>query len=111
MPGSRRLAGTVEVRQTAANAEEEIMTIVAWLVVGIIAGLVARAVVPGEIGGGLLTDLGVGIVGAILGGWLGSMFLGTGHVTGINVQSIIIAICGALVLLFILRVLTPRRGI
>ena len=60
------------------------MDILAWIVVGIIAGFLAKAVVPGEGPGGVLGDLVVGVIGAILGGWLFNFF---GHVgaTGLNV--------------------------
>jgi uncharacterized membrane protein YeaQ/YmgE (transglycosylase-associated protein family) len=85
------------------------MSILAWLVVGLIAGFLARYVVPGEGPGGILGDLVVGVVGAILGGWLFNAF---GHVgaTGINLYSIIVAFVGAVVLLLILRLFSRRTA-
>jgi uncharacterized membrane protein YeaQ/YmgE (transglycosylase-associated protein family) len=82
--------------------------IIAWIVVGIIAGFLAKAVVPGQGPGGVLGDLIVGIVGALIGGWLFNLF---GHVgaTGINLWSILVAFIGAVVLLWIIRALTGRR--
>ena len=86
------------------------MTIVAWVVIGIIAGLAARAIVPGEIQGGLLTDLGIGIAGAIIGGWLGGVFLGTRPFPGLNLQSIVVATCGAVALLFLIHAVARRQS-
>ena len=88
------------------------MSWLAWIVVGIIAGALARAVMRGEGPGGCLGDLIIGIIGAIIGGWLFNYF---GHVgvTGINIYSIIVAFVGSLVLLFIIRLISgppaPRR--
>jgi uncharacterized membrane protein YeaQ/YmgE (transglycosylase-associated protein family) len=85
------------------------MGILAWIVVGIIAGFLAKAVVPGEGPGGVLGDLVVGVIGALLGGWLFNMF---GHIgaTGINLWSILVAFVGGVVLLLIIRLLTGRRA-
>ena len=84
------------------------MSIIAWIVVGIIAGFLAKLVVKGEGPGGILGDMIIGIVGAILGGWLWNLF---GHVgaTGINLPSILVAFVGALILLFILRAIGGRK--
>jgi uncharacterized membrane protein YeaQ/YmgE (transglycosylase-associated protein family) len=85
------------------------MSIIAWIVVGIIAGFLAKLVVKGEGPGGILGDMIIGIVGAIIGGWLWNMF---GHVgaTGINFPSILVAFVGALILLFILRAIGGRKA-
>jgi len=85
------------------------MSILAWIIVGIIAGWLAKVVVPGEGPGGLIGDLVVGIVGALIGGWL---FQSLGHtgVTGLNVPSIIVAFIGGVILLLILRLIGARRG-
>lgn len=86
------------------------MDILAWIIVGIIAGWLAKSVVPGEGPGGILGDLIVGIIGAIIGGWVFNAF---GHVgaTGLNLWSIIVAFVGAVVLLLILRAITGRRAV
>ncbi len=78
------------------------MSFLSWIVVGIIAGFLGKMVVPGEGPGGLFGDLIIGVIGAILGGWLFNMF---GHVgaTGINLPSIIVAFIGAVILLLIMR--------
>ena len=77
------------------------MDILSWIVVGIIAGFLARLVVP-EGPGGVLGDLVVGILGALIGGWIFNAF---GHVgaTGLNLWSIIVAFIGGIVLLWIIR--------
>jgi uncharacterized membrane protein YeaQ/YmgE (transglycosylase-associated protein family) len=84
------------------------MDIIAWIVVGIIAGFLAKAVVPGGGPGGVLGDLVIGILGAVIGGWLFNTF---GHIgaTGLNIWSIIVAFVGGVVLLLIIRALTGRR--
>ena len=84
------------------------MSILAWIVVGIIAGWLAKMVIPGEGPGGLIGDLAVGIIGALVGGWLFGLF-GHGGVSGLNIGSIIVAFIGGVVLLWILRMVTGRR--
>jgi uncharacterized membrane protein YeaQ/YmgE (transglycosylase-associated protein family) len=85
------------------------MSILAWIVVGIIAGFLAKTVVPGEGPGGVLGDLVVGVVGAIIGGWIMNS-LGDAGPNGLNLWSIFVAFVGAVVLLFILRLVTGRRA-
>ncbi len=84
------------------------MGILAWIIVGIIAGWLAKIVVPGEGPGGIVGDFVVGVLGAIIGGWLFSSF---GHVgvTGLNLGSILVAFVGGVVLLWILRLVTGKR--
>ena len=84
------------------------MNFLAWIVVGIIAGWLAKMVVPGEGPGGIVGDLVVGVVGAIIGGWLFHSF-GHAGVTGLNIGSILVAFIGGVVLLWILRLVTGRR--
>ncbi|MHB1006731.1 MAG: GlsB/YeaQ/YmgE family stress response membrane protein [Chloroflexota bacterium] len=82
------------------------MTILAWLVLGLIAGWIASLLVGG--GYGLIGDIIVGIIGAFVGGWLGSMFLGL-DVTGLNFTSIALAVGGAVIVLLLFRALSPGR--
>jgi uncharacterized membrane protein YeaQ/YmgE (transglycosylase-associated protein family) len=81
---------------------------VTWIVVGIIAGALARLIIRGEGPGGCFGDLIIGIIGALIGGWLFNFF---GHkgITGINVYSIIVAFVGSLILLFIIRLISPKK--
>lgn len=78
------------------------MGVITWLVLGIVVGLVARSVVPGDDPGGTLAAVLVGAVGALIGGWIGNLLAGSGY-TAASVWSIILAIAGASVLLGVYR--------
>ncbi len=80
------------------------MGILSWIVVGLIAGFLASLIVRGG-GLGIIWDILVGILGALIGGWISSRFLHIGSVTGINLTSILIATLGAVILLIIFRLL------
>ena len=85
------------------------MGLLAWLVVGLIAGWLAGQVMRGG-GYGLLGDIIVGIVGALLGGFLASALLKIPDaVNGINLTSILVAFIGAMILIALLRVVSGRR--
>lgn len=84
------------------------MTIMAWIIVGIIAGWLAKRVIPGEGPRGVPGDLVIGVVGAIAGGWIFNYFGHTGA-TGVNIGSIAIAFVGAVVVLWLMRQLTGTR--
>jgi uncharacterized membrane protein YeaQ/YmgE (transglycosylase-associated protein family) len=83
------------------------MSILAWLIVGLFAGLLAKYFVPGEGPGGVVGDILVGIVGACIGGWVFNFF---GHVgvTGFNLYSIFVAFVGGVILLSILRAFSRK---
>lgn len=83
------------------------MSLLAWIVVGLIAGLLASWVVPGA-RTNLLVDVLVGMAGAIIGGWLFAA-LGAGGATGFNIWSIFVAFVGAVVLLFIVKAIQTRN--
>ena len=82
------------------------MSIIVWIVLGLIAGWLAGMVMGGS--RGILGNIVVGILGAIIGGFLGSMLFGW-EVTGFNFGSIILATLGAIVLLAILRAIPGRQ--
>ena len=85
------------------------MGILAWIVVGLIAGWLASMVMRGG-GYGLIGDIIVGIVGALIGGFLAANLLNMPNaVNGINLTSILVAFVGAVILLAILRVVSGRR--
>jgi uncharacterized membrane protein YeaQ/YmgE (transglycosylase-associated protein family) len=85
------------------------MGILAWIVVGLIAGWLASQVMRGG-GYGLIGDIIVGIVGAVIGGFLAANLLNMPNaVNGINVTSILVAFVGAVILLAILRLVSGRR--
>ena len=85
------------------------MSILSWIVVGLIAGWFAGKVMKGG-GFGLIGDIVVGVIGGVLGGWIASYFFHVGDpMSGINLPSILIAFLGAVLLLFVLRLVTRRR--
>jgi uncharacterized membrane protein YeaQ/YmgE (transglycosylase-associated protein family) len=84
------------------------MSILAWLVLGLIAGFIASKIVN-HTGSGVLVDIVLGIVGAMVGGWLFVTF-GAMPVTGFNLYSVLVAIVGAVVVLFIYHALFGRRA-
>jgi uncharacterized membrane protein YeaQ/YmgE (transglycosylase-associated protein family) len=75
------------------------MSIIAWLILGLIAGFIASKIVNKQ-GEGLLLNMLIGVIGAEVGGWLFRLF-GMSGVTGFNLWSLLVAVVGAVVLLFI----------
>jgi uncharacterized membrane protein YeaQ/YmgE (transglycosylase-associated protein family) len=84
------------------------MGIIAWIVLGLIAGAIAKFLMPGRDPGGFFVTIIIGIVGAVIGGFIGSS-LGVGDVTGLNLWSIVLAVIGAMVLLLVYRMVAGRR--
>jgi uncharacterized membrane protein YeaQ/YmgE (transglycosylase-associated protein family) len=85
------------------------MGILSWIVVGLIAGWLAGKVMSGG-GYGLIGDIIVGVVGGLLGGWIATTFLRiSAGMSGINLESILVAFLGAVVLLVGLRLLSGGR--
>jgi uncharacterized membrane protein YeaQ/YmgE (transglycosylase-associated protein family) len=85
------------------------MGILSWIVVGLIAGWLAGMVMKGG-GFGLIGNIVIGVIGGLLGGFIAFYFFDMGDpMSGINVQSILIAFLGAVLLLFILRLFRGRR--
>ena len=82
------------------------MGIIAWVVVGLLAGAIGKAIYPGHQGGGLLATLGLGICGAIVGGFIGSALFGVG--VGFSLPGIILAVLGAMICIFVWSILTKR---
>jgi uncharacterized membrane protein YeaQ/YmgE (transglycosylase-associated protein family) len=85
------------------------MSILAWIVLGLIAGFIASKLVNRS-GGSLVLDLLLGVVGAFVGGFLFTRF-GAAGVTGLNLYSILVAIIGAVVVLFIYHLIVGRRAL
>jgi uncharacterized membrane protein YeaQ/YmgE (transglycosylase-associated protein family) len=83
------------------------MSILAWILLGLVAGFLASKIVNNT-GQGVLGDIIVGVVGALLGGFLFNLFGGSG-VTGFNIYSLLVALLGSIVLLAILNMVRPRR--
>lgn len=84
------------------------MSIIAWLILGLIAGFIGSKIVNNS-GQGLLIDIVLGIVGAIVGGYLFTFF-GAAPVTGLNLYSMLVAIVGAVVVLVIYHAVAGRRS-
>ncbi len=84
------------------------MSVLGWIVLGAVAGWIGSLLVN-KSGEGLFRDIVLGIVGAIVGGWVFTMFGSTG-VTGFNVWSLFVAVIGAVVVLVVYHALVGRRG-
>ena len=80
------------------------MGILSWIVMGLIVGAVAKWIMPGRDPGGILITICLGIAGAFVGGFVGSV-LGLGGVTGFNIASFLLATGGAILLLIVYRAL------
>ena len=85
------------------------MGILTWIIFGLIAGALAKLIMPGNQGMGWLMTIILGIVGAMIGGWIGSMIFGV-DVTGFNISSFLVAIGGAILVLFIFGAVTKGRN-
>jgi len=86
------------------------MSILAWIVVGLIAGWLAKMISPGPERSGLLMTLIIGVIGAVVGGWLFNYF-GRAGTTGITLYSILVATVGAVVLLSVWKMVAGRRTV
>ena len=83
------------------------MSFLAWIVLGLIAGFIASKLVN-KSGEGLLLDIILGIVGAVVGGWVFNMF-GMAGVSGVNVYSMVVAVIGAVIVLVVYHAIFRRR--
>lgn len=81
------------------------MGILSWIVLGLVAGALAKWLMPGRDGGGWLLTMALGIGGAFVGGFLGQQLGIGGAATGVNIGSIVTATAGAFVLLFVYRLI------
>ncbi len=87
------------------------MSIIAWLVIGAIAGWVAGRVVPGAGDYGVIGSIIAGIVGAVVGGWLFALLTSKEDwLTGIDLSTLLAAIVGAIIVSFVWQMVTSRRG-
>jgi uncharacterized membrane protein YeaQ/YmgE (transglycosylase-associated protein family) len=85
------------------TVEERSMGILAWIVLGLVAGALAKFLMPGKDGGGWIITMALGIAGAFVGGYLGSLMGLGGAADGLNMGSIATATAGAFVLLFVYK--------
>jgi uncharacterized membrane protein YeaQ/YmgE (transglycosylase-associated protein family) len=83
------------------------MGLIATIVVGLIAGLLASWLMKAKTG--MLVDLILGVVGGVVGGWITSLILGVNLVSGFNITSIVVALLGAIVVIAVYRLITRKR--
>jgi uncharacterized membrane protein YeaQ/YmgE (transglycosylase-associated protein family) len=84
------------------------MSFIAWIVLGLIAGFIASKVINKQ-GEGAVMDIVLGVVGAVVGGWVFRM-LGMSGVTGLNIYSLVVAVLGAVVFLLVYHLLVRRSA-
>ncbi|MCB1685217.1 MAG: GlsB/YeaQ/YmgE family stress response membrane protein [Pseudomonadales bacterium] len=80
------------------------LSLLSWLLVGLVVGVAAKLILPGRDPGGLFVTIGIGLAGSFIGGYGGSL-LGLGSVSGFNVESLALATAGAVVLLAAYRLI------
>ena len=83
------------------------MSIISWVLVGLLAGLLAKLLMAGDDPGGIIMTILIGVAGAFVGGFVVSLLGGTG-ITGFNVWSILVATLGAIILLAVYRLVARR---
>jgi uncharacterized membrane protein YeaQ/YmgE (transglycosylase-associated protein family) len=84
------------------------MGIIAWIVLGAIAGWITNMIMGG--GEGVIATIILGIVGAVVGGWLAGTVLKVADVTGINPESIVVSVIGAIIVVAVYRMVVGRRS-
>ncbi|MET9494366.1 GlsB/YeaQ/YmgE family stress response membrane protein [Streptomyces sp. NPDC006552] len=86
------------------------MGIIAWIIIGLLAGAIAKLLMPGKDPGGIIITMLIGIAGGLLGGWLGKVIFGVDSIDGFfDLSTWIAAVVGALILLVLYRVITGNR--
>jgi uncharacterized membrane protein YeaQ/YmgE (transglycosylase-associated protein family) len=84
------------------------MSIISWIVVGAIAGYIAGFLVRGDEGLGVIGHIVLGIVGALVGGFLAGLLLNKDLTTGINIETIVVAVIGAVITVLVVGAVTGR---
>jgi uncharacterized membrane protein YeaQ/YmgE (transglycosylase-associated protein family) len=87
------------------------MGFIAWIVLGLLAGAIAKLIMPGDDPGGLIITMLIGIVGALLGGWLGSLIFGVELGGFFNISTWVLAVVGSMILLGVYRLVAGRRAV
>jgi uncharacterized membrane protein YeaQ/YmgE (transglycosylase-associated protein family) len=104
LPGPRPSAETESERKEGTK-----VGIIAWIVLGAIAGFIASALVGG--GEGIVGMVILGIIGAVVGGYVAGNLLHVADVTGLNLESIVVAVFGAIIVVAAYRALVRRRRV
>lgn len=87
-----------------------LLDLLSWAVLGLIAGAIAKAIYPGNQGGGILATMLLGIVGSLVGGFISTLIVGGSTAGAFSITGIIFAIIGAIVVIFIWGLLTRRNA-
>ncbi|HET9116777.1 MAG TPA: GlsB/YeaQ/YmgE family stress response membrane protein [Pseudonocardiaceae bacterium] len=87
------------------------MGVLGWIVLGLLAGAIAKLIMPGDDPGGIIVTMLLGIIGAVVGGYLGSRIFGIGLQSFWSLQTWIVAIIGSFILLGIYRLIAGRRTV
>ena len=103
-----RIVGDARAILARLNGRSTDMGFLAFLLLGLIAGAIAKAILPGKQGGGWIATLLLGVVGAFLGGWLGSVIFGVGLEEFWSIQTWLLAIGGAIIVLVIYGLIVGR---
>jgi uncharacterized membrane protein YeaQ/YmgE (transglycosylase-associated protein family) len=85
------------------------MGILLWVLFGLIAGAIAKFLMPGRDPGGIIWTIILGIIGAVIGGFIGTQ-LGFGDISGFDLRSMLLAVGGALLVLFLYRLMATARA-
>lgn len=86
------------------------LTILAYIVIGLLGGAIAKAILPGRQGGGLLITMILGIVGALLGGFIGGAIFGVSYSDIFSLQGLLFSVLGALLILFIYGLINKNKA-
>ncbi|MFF3501351.1 MULTISPECIES: GlsB/YeaQ/YmgE family stress response membrane protein [unclassified Streptomyces] len=86
------------------------MGIIAWILIGLLAGAIAKLLLPGKDPGGIIVTMLIGVAGGLLGGWLGKVIFGVDSIDGFfDLSTWVAAIVGSLILLILYRAVTGNR--
>jgi uncharacterized membrane protein YeaQ/YmgE (transglycosylase-associated protein family) len=100
--------GSVEVLPSGSSVRQEVVVgIIAWIVLGAIAGWITNMIMGGK--EGVIATIILGIIGAVVGGWLAGTVLKVADVTGVNPESIVVAVIGAVIVVAVYRMVAGRR--
>ncbi len=86
------------------------ITIIGWILIGLVAGALAKLIMPGDDPGGIIVTILIGIAGAFVGGYLSSRIFGIASGAGSTIVTIVVATIGAIILLAIYRLIVGRRA-